>query len=182
MPDGDLGGLHSRETTYECEAAAVAQSKGFIMSDYNDVLNVVHQYFASADARDWETYRSLHADTVEVNFGGVNDDAAGPVAADDMLRSARDLVGPVHLTQHMISNEVVIIDGDRATVAFYEQALHHHPALSDDPAVNTWILYARGEHDLKRTGNGWKLAGARLQPVHHTGNANLLQDVAASAS
>lgn len=149
------------------------------MNDYGEVLNVVHRYFTSADARDWDTYRSLHADTVEVDFGGVNDDSAGAVSADDMLRSAREVVGAVAVTQHMISNEVVHIDGDRATVAFYEQALHHHPALGDDPAVNTWVLYARGEHTLQRTEAGWRLTRARLRPVHNTGNANLLRDVAA---
>jgi hypothetical protein len=146
----------------------------------HEVLNVVHAYFSAADARDWDTYRRLHADRVEVDFGGVNDDSAGSVAAEDMLRSARDLLGPVHLTQHMISNEVVDIDGDEAVVAFYEQALHHHPALGDDPAVNTWVLYGRGEHRLRRTDDGWRLVAAKLTPTHHTGNADLLADVAKS--
>ncbi|MBM9503477.1 nuclear transport factor 2 family protein [Actinacidiphila acididurans] len=149
------------------------------MNDYGDVINAVHQYFTSADAGDWDTYRKLHADTVHVDFGGVNDDAGGAVPADEMLRSARNVVGPVELTQHMITNEVVSVMGDRATVTFYEQALHHHPALGADPAVNTWVLYARGEHEWTRTPEGWKLTRARLRPVHHTGNADLLGQVAA---
>lgn len=149
-------------------------------TDASDVLNVVHSYFRSADAGDWETYRSLHADRVEVDFGGINDDSSGTIAADDMLRSARSLLGPVHLTQHMISSEVVNIEGDQATVTFYEQALHHHPALGPDPHTNTWTLFGRGTHRLRRTANGWKLVAAALVPVHQTGNANLLADVAAS--
>jgi hypothetical protein len=144
-----------------------------------DVLSVVHAYFSSADARDWGTYRALHADRVEVDFGGINDHSNGSVAADNMLRSARDLLGPVHLTQHMISSEVVTVAGDEATVTFYEEALHHHPALSDDPQVNTWVLYGRGTHRLRRTVGGWKLMAATLVPVHQTGNTRLLADVAA---
>ncbi|WP_280314755.1 nuclear transport factor 2 family protein [Nocardia wallacei] len=143
----------------------------------HDVLNVVHAYFCAADARDWETYRRLHADRVEVDFGGVNDDSDGSVTADDMLRSARDLLDPVHLTQHMIGNEVVTIAGDEATVTFYEQALHHHPALGEDPAVNTWILYARGEHRWQHTSDGWRIVAAKLVPVYSSGNATLLADV-----
>jgi hypothetical protein len=143
-----------------------------------DVLNVVHTYSCSADARDWDTYRRLHADRIDVDFGGVNDGSDGSDAADDMLRSARHLLDPVHLTQHMISNEVAIIDGDEATVTFYEQALHHHPALGDDPDTNTWVLYGRGEHRLHRTDNGWRLVAAKLVAVHHTGNPDLLADVA----
>jgi SnoaL-like domain len=151
-----------------------------VPTDASEVLNVVHTYFAAADARDWDTYRALHADRVEVHFGGVNDDSEGSVAADRMLASARSLLDPVHLTQHMISTEVVRIDGDEATVTFYEEALHHHPPLGEDPARNTWVLHGRGEHRLRRTGDGWKLVAAVLVPVHETGNASLLADVAAA--
>jgi hypothetical protein len=149
-------------------------------AEASDVLNVVHTYFTAADARDWATYRALHADHVQVDFGGINDGSHGCVAADDMLRSARELLGPVHLTQHMISSEVVTVYGDDATATFYEEALHHHPALGDDPRVNTWVLYGRGTHRLHRTPDGWKLAAATLVPVHQTGNPSLLADVAAS--
>lgn len=97
-----------------------------------------------------------------------------------MLRSARALLGPVELTQHMLSSEIVSVDGDDATVRFYEQALHHHPMLGEDPDVNTWVLYGRGEHRLRRTSGGWKIISATLVPVHHTGNAALLADVAAT--
>ncbi len=146
-----------------------------------DVLSVVHQYFTAADARDWTTYRALHADRVTVDFGGINDNAQGAVNADDMLRSARDLLDPVQLTQHMISSDVVHIDGDEAVVSFYEHALHHHAALGPDPAVNTWTLYGRGTHRLRRTPEGWKIVAATLTPVHQTGNPDLLAAVAASS-
>jgi SnoaL-like domain len=149
-------------------------------TDAEDVLNVVHTYFTTADEHDWNTYRRLHAERVTVDFGGINDDSRGDIPADEMLRSARALLDPVDLTQHMISSEVVTVDGDHAAVAFYEQALHHHPTLGDDPTINTWILYGRGRHQLRRTGDGWKIVSAALTPVHATGNPNLLSDVAGS--
>jgi hypothetical protein len=151
-------------------------------ADASDVLTVLHSYFSAADARDWDAYRAVHADRIEVDFGGINDDNDGSVGADDMLHSARTLLDPVHLTQHMISSEVVSVDGDQAKVTFYEEALHHHPALGDDPRVNTWVLYGRGEHRLRRTADGWKLVAAALVPVHQTGNAHLLADIAAAPS
>jgi hypothetical protein len=73
------------------------------------------------------------------------------------------------------------LDRDRATVTFYEQALHHHPALSPDPGVNTWVPYGRGPHELVRQREGWRLAAAPLTTVHQTGDANLLTDVADQA-
>jgi hypothetical protein len=147
--------------------------------DQVNVINVVNQHFLYSDAKDFSGARALWAEELTVDFGGVNPGAEGTVSAEQMERSARELIGPVTLTQHMISNHVATIDGDDATVAFYEQALHHHPALGDDDAVNTWTLYGRGEFRLRRTPAGWKVTAQRLITVHTTGNSNLLTDVAA---
>jgi hypothetical protein len=136
--------------------------------------------FMAADAKDFDAYRAFYADEVEVDFGGVNADASGTVRADDLRRSAEQLIGPVALTQHMITNHVVTIVSDLASVTYYEQALHVHPALGDDPAVNSWTLYARGEHRLCRTEDGWEIVFTRLVPVHSSGNPDLLADVAQS--
>jgi ketosteroid isomerase-like protein len=143
-------------------------------------IAAVNGSFMAADAKDFDAYRSFYADELEVDFGGVNADASGTVRADDLRRSAERLVGPVTLTQHMISNHVVTIAGGLASVTYYEQALHVHPALGDDPAVNTWTLYGRGEHRLRRTEDGWKIVYTRLVPVHSAGNPDLLADVAES--
>ena len=146
--------------------------------DRLDVINVVNLYFQLSDAKDFSGARALLADQLTVDFGGVNPDAEGLISADDMERSARALVGPVALTQHVITNQVVTNNGDEATVAFYEQALHHHPDLGEDQDTNTWTLYGRGEYGLRRTPDGWKIESKRLRAVHHVGNRNLLADVA----
>jgi hypothetical protein len=144
-----------------------------------ELVQIVNRIFVAADTRDWDTYRSLLFDEVTLDFGGVGPHSAGTVTADDAAARTRAALDPVHLTQHMITNHVVTIEGDAATVAFYEQALHHHPALGDDPAKNTWILFGRGTRSAKRTPNGWRISGASLTPTHHTGNPNLLADAAA---
>lgn len=151
-----------------------------ITRDELDAITVVTHSFMLADAKDFDGYRRLYADQVTVDFGGVNPDAEGLIDSDRMRESAEALVGPVALTQHMITNQIATVDGDEATVVFYEQALHVHPALGTDPAVNSWTIFGRGEHRVRRTDDGWKIIGARLIPLHSTGNANLLADVAAS--
>ncbi len=152
--------------------------------DVLDVTDLVLRHFMAADAKDFTAYRTHLADTVEVDFGGVNDAgdgpaAAGAVSADDMTAAARDLIGPVELTQHQITNLVAEVDGDDATVTFYESALHVHHALGEDPDRNSWVVHGRGVHRLRRTAAGWKLVAVKLTPVHNTGNVNLLGDVAA---
>ncbi|MBE1611871.1 nuclear transport factor 2 family protein [Actinopolymorpha pittospori] len=40
--------------------------------DYVDVVNVVHQHFQFSDAKDFSGARSLWADELTVDLGGVN--------------------------------------------------------------------------------------------------------------
>lgn len=156
------------------------------MTSNTDVLgaiDTVTRSFVSADDKDWDAYEALHAPQVSVDFGGVNDTggggAAGMLTAREIRADAERVIGPVPLTQHQLSSFVVDMDGDEATVRFYEEALHVHPGLSDDPARNTWTIFGKGMQRLVRTPDGWRIKHASLVPTHSTGNPSFLADVAA---
>lgn len=143
-----------------------------------ELITLVNRVFMAADARDWTTYRSLMTNEVALDFGGVGPHPTGMSTADEVTANARRVIGPVRLTQHMVMGHVVVIDGDEATIEFYEHALHFHPELGDDVEVNTWTLYGRGTRQAHRSADGWRLSGARLDIRYQTGNSNLLADVA----
>lgn len=147
--------------------------------DVTDLIQLVNRLFMSADVRDWQAYRSLMTEEVTLDFGGVGPHATGTRGADQVARDAERVIGPVYLTQHMVSNHLVSITGDEASVEFYEHALHYHPALGSDETINTWVLYGHGVRTARRTGDGWRLTGAVLTIRHQTGNPGLLTDVAA---
>lgn len=147
-----------------------------LTADKLEIIELINRIFIAADTRDWDTYRSLMLDEVYVDFAGIGPHKPGLANADELAANTRTALGAVSLTQHMRSNYVVTIDGDTAHTTFYEQALHHHPALGDDPGVNTWVLYARATRDTKRTENGWRISGAGLEVIHQTGNIELLRD------
>jgi len=141
------------------------------------VMQIATSMFTTADAKDFDAYEALLADEIVADFGGVNDDAAGSITAKQMRASAENVVGPVAITQHMISSLTATVDGDEAEVHFYEEALHVHPALGDAPDRNTWVIYGKGTHRLRRIDGTWKIVAAALTPTHSTGNDNLLAEV-----
>ncbi len=83
---------------------------------------------------------------------------AGSVDSDTAAARTRAALDPVELTQHMLSSHVVTVDGDTATVDFYEEALHRHSALGPDPNRSTWILYGKGTRTATRTADGWRIS------------------------
>jgi hypothetical protein len=145
--------------------------------DYIDVLNIVHKHFQYSDTKDFASARSLWADELTVDLGGINPDVEGTVRADALAQGWERLIGSMELTQHMLTSHTVTVLGDDADVAFHLQALHYHPALGEGEDVNTWTLYGRGEFHLQRTTGIWKITSTRLASVHNTGNANMLADI-----
>ncbi|MEU3985553.1 nuclear transport factor 2 family protein [Streptomyces sp. NPDC026672] len=155
-------------------------------ADIVSAIDTVARGFVLADDKDWDGYEALHAERVSVDFGGVNDNggggAGGPMTARETRANAERVIGPVTVTQHQLSSFVVDVEGDEATVRFYEEALHVHPALGDDPARNTWTIFGKGTQRLVRTPDGWRISHASLVPTHSTGNPTFLADVAALAA
>jgi hypothetical protein len=150
--------------------------------DVVDAIDVVTRGFTTADAKEWDAYEALRAPVVTQDFGGVDDKGEGSSAQTLERHAARvkaeATIGPVAMTQHQLSSFVVDIDGDEATVKFYEEAVHVHPALGADPAKNTWVIFGKGEQVLTRTDGGWKIRDSRLIATHSTGNPTFLADVA----
>ncbi|GAA5004566.1 nuclear transport factor 2 family protein [Actinopolymorpha pittospori] len=146
-----------------------------------DAINVISRYFQFCDAKDFDGMRSLWADVVSVDYGGVFP-LEGQVEADALKRAMAEVIGPIPLTQHMITTPVADVEGDTATVRFHLEALHHHPDLGKDERSTDWTMYARGVIGLSRTPDGWKVSSERLSVVHQTGNLDFVNAVAQHAA
>jgi hypothetical protein len=147
------------------------------VQDGFDVINVISRYFQFCDAKDFDEMRSLWTDVVTVDYGGVFP-LEGQVDADALKRTMSDVIGPIPLTQHMVTTPVADVEGDTATVRFHLEALHHHPGLGTQERSTDWTLYARNVIALRRMPDGWKVSSERLTVVHQTGNINFVADLA----
>jgi hypothetical protein len=151
------------------------------MNDPFDVTNAIGRYFQFCDAKDWDGMRSLWADMVTVDYGGVFP-LEGRVEADALKRAMTATIGPIPLTQHMVTTLAADIEGDTATARFHLEALHHHPGLGEDVRSTDWTLYAREVIGLDRTAEGWKVSSERLTVLHQTGNTDFVSDLARLAA
>jgi len=147
--------------------------------DFTDVLNVVHRDFLYTDAKDFDAERELWAEELTVDFGGVNPEADGVISADRLRDVWQKVLGPLDLTQHLVSNQIVQVDGDEASVTYYLQSLHYHAALGESEHTNTWTHHGRGTHGLRRIARTWKIVSVQFRVVHSTGNANMIPEVLA---
>lgn len=101
------------------------------------------------------------ADAVAV-YGG--DRFEGLPAIVDKVESA---LGPLSISQHIISNQQVEIDGDTATCRCY---LHAQHTLHGTPGGDNFIIAGRYVDDLVRTADGWRITHRVLHFDWNEGN------------
>lgn len=86
---------------------------------------------------------------------------------DAIKGRVRRALEPLDVSQHIISNHEVVIDGDRATCRCYLQAQHVRQATPGSP---NFIVAGRYEDRLVRTSDGWRIEHRELVIMWTDGN------------
>lgn len=137
------------------------------------VAEVLYGYATSIDTRNWVRYRSILAPEVTVDFTSY---APGrPVRtmpADDWVAGLVPLFTGLAATQHSMTNPVARIDGDRAAITMYMQAVH--VLDGSDPAAY-YTIGGYYDDTLVRDGAGWLLAGVKLTVIWRAGDPAIME-------
>ncbi len=137
-----------------------------LLLDRAEISDVVHRYATGLDRRDWELYRSIFTDEVEMDFSSLGM-RGGRVKADAWVRDATVLFAGFGATQHTSSNHVHDIRGDEATCVSYMQAVHF---VDTGEGEERWTIGGYYTNDLVRTDDGWKIRALTLTVTWTEGN------------
>ena len=108
--------------------------------------DLLTRYATAVDRRDWEQYRLIFTTDAEIDYtsaGGI----AGTV--DEIVEFLSTSLEMFEMTQHLVSNIDLEVDGDSATVT----AMFNNPMRL--PGGDTWFTGGWYHHDLVRTPDGW---------------------------
>ena len=109
--------------------------------------DLLTRYATAVDRRDWEQYRSIFTANAEIDYtsaGGI----AGTV--DEIVEFLSTSLEMFEMTQHLVSNIDLEVNGDSATVT----AMFNNPMRL--PGGDTWFTGGWYHHDLVRTPDGWR--------------------------
>ena len=117
------------------------------LADRIAVEDLLTRYATAVDRRDWEQYRSIFTADAEIDYtsaGGI----AGTV--DEIVEFLSTSLEMFEMTQHLVSNIDLEVNGDSATVT----AMFNNPMRL--PGGDTWFTGGWYHHDLVRTPDGWR--------------------------
>jgi len=137
------------------------------------VAECVYRYATGVDTRDWVMYRAVFADEVEFDFSSYEPERQ-PVtmAADDWVAGVKPLFEGLAATQHMMSNPLVELAGDRGQITMYVRA-HHVFNPEDSESYYTIGGYYRNR--LVREHGNWKLVRVQLNVTWRLGHPEIME-------
>ncbi|ANK81253.1 MAG: hypothetical protein TEF_10940 [Rhizobiales bacterium NRL2] len=141
------------------------------------VSDVMHRYATAIDTRDFKLLEQVFDDPVETDFSGFGG-AEGRYSRAEWIDAVRKTVGGLDVTQHLTGNHVHRIDGDRAHLTAYLQALHRYRAAKADP---DYIIGGYYDIDLVRRPEGWRITRYGLTVTWERGNRYIMREASRAA-
>ena len=135
--------------------------------DALEVLGVVNLYALMVDSQQWDLFDQVFCPDVMADFGG------GAVW-NDRETFKRDFVAvhtPFEATQHVTTNHVIRVDGDRAHCVSYV----HGRFIRTVEGGN--LFESTGWYDdlLIKTGDGWRIKERVCRSVWASGNSRVME-------
>jgi 3-phenylpropionate/cinnamic acid dioxygenase small subunit len=143
------------------------------IADRLAIVDLLHRYATSLDTRDWDLLASVFTDDAIADYGelaGINNGVAA------IVKVCHDALQGLDASQHIVSNEVIELAGDRARSRCYLQAQHVY--LGAEGGDN-FLVGGTYEDEVVRTGQGWRIAHRRLITTWVDGNASVFEAAAA---
>jgi len=152
-----------------CKIADGMDDTGLLQQlvDRTGVIDTVLRAARAMDAQDWPALRACLAGTLDVDYSDLRGDPPSTIAADAYV--AARITGLAGLkTQHISTNHLVTIEGDRAECA--SCFLIHRLDPAAPTGDNTFDTAGHYVHRLARTAGGWRIDGIVQTVLWNRGN------------
>jgi SnoaL-like domain len=119
-------------------------------SDFEKIVKVLTTYARAVDTRDWDRYETVFAPEAVIDYtssGGIRGSRA------EARAWVSEALGIFSMSQHMVMNHDITVDGDTAT----SHSDFYNPMGRPDGNGGLLLMFVGGAYidKLRRTGDGW---------------------------
>jgi hypothetical protein len=135
------------------------------------ILDLIGRLGLLVDARDWNALGQLFADPVYSDRTSLFGGEPQTNTPAELVAGLQYVLGKLDTTHHLISCQVINLNGDEATSAANMQGTH---VLANPSGGSQWVVAGRHDYQLKRTADGWRISGITFTLQWATGNEHIL--------
>ncbi|MEC3917195.1 nuclear transport factor 2 family protein [Nocardia sp. CDC160] len=136
-----------------------------------DIIEAATRLFWFIDIKDWDSFPSVFADEVTLDYSSVWGGEPATVTPDLIRRDWEKLLGAFEATQHLLGNHLVTVDGDRAELTAVFQAIHLLPNRFGSPRWTLGGTYRIGLHLVE---GDWKIDNVVMTAQWADGNKDII--------
>lgn len=149
--------------------------------DRDALVELMSRYANMPDTKNWvELPKQVFTDELVADFSDFGTPAV-TVTREGWAEQSRQAFAGWTATHHSITNHVIEIDGDRATIHAHVHVEHFAPAEVAAGGANCWLVTGFYDNLAVRTAEGWRLSAVKLT-VTHQENVELLMATMASVA
>jgi SnoaL-like domain len=137
-------------------ATTTPESTATETEDRLAILELIGNLALRLDARDWNALEEVFADTVYYDRTSLFGGEPMTLARADLVEGYRQSLGNLNALHHLITCQVINLDGDKATCAANMQGTH---VLANSSGGPIWTVGGRHDYQLQRTADGWRSPG-----------------------
>lgn len=140
-------------------------------SDYNEIVQRRYEYALGIDTCDFKLLRSIFTDEISMDFEDYSGQPKATMKADDWVAGCAVLFTGLDATQHVMSNPMVEVDGDRARCRMYMKAEHFYANSMGN------VDFALGGYytdELVRSNGRWLIEAVTLKIFWNRGNRHIM--------
>ncbi len=133
-------------------------------SDCIEITQTLMRYALAIDGKDYDQLGTVFTPDAEIDYAVAR---GTELRYPEMVEWLREALQIFRVTQHVITNPVIELDGDRARSTTYLTATHEQVKLNGDSVLV--VLGGIYRDRLRRTDAGWRIEKRTLTSVYVTG-------------
>ncbi len=132
------------------------------IADRIEIDDLLTRYASALDAKDWDRFSTCFTADAHIDYTG-----AGGIkgSLDEVRQWLAQVMARFPMTQHLVTNREVRIDGDRATCRSY---LFNPMGVADGDDLVLFFDGGTYRDQLVRTADGWRIAERIEEPTYST--------------
>jgi ketosteroid isomerase-like protein len=138
------------------------------LADRAAIAELAARYASALDTHDWPALAGLFTEDATWEYPSAHLRHVGPSA---IVAAIREPLERLDGTQHLVGNQIVVLDGDSAEHQCYTQAQHVRAGAVGGNLFTSGVRYV---DRLRRDSDGWRFHRRVLKSMWRSGNPVVL--------
>ena len=151
------------------------------LQDRLDIMELIARYGAGLDARDWELWRAVFTDNTLFDLSSWSGQEPRRDDTDRVVRAQARIFAELEVTQHLMSNFRITVDGDSARVTAVMRAEHWLTVVPPNEDTKRYTMFGYYDDRLLRVDDHWKIDEMHLNVTKTEGERWVMDEASRRA-